>query len=112
MTSDAYRIERQCPSTRADGQPCGNFRVWGETQCAAHLGRLPRRLSKAQGDAVVKYRAAVPTCRCDALPHPHRPGGAPCRWPEGFDDPEAALTPRVRPAKRVTHSDLLRQMRF
>lgn len=97
--------------SRADGQPCRNYRLWNGDTCAVHAGlhatgprtRLPSR--------VVVFRAAVPSCRCAAIPgYPHRPGGWPCRWPEGFDNPEAALTPRVRPARRVTRAELLREM--
>jgi hypothetical protein len=94
MPSDAYRRERQCPVLRADGQPCRGFKLWGRDACGVHLD-LGLRLREPKGprsSRVVVYRTNVPTCRCDAIPgHPHRPGGKPCRWPEGFDDPEAAL---------------------
>jgi hypothetical protein len=29
-----------------------------------------------------KQRAAVVPCRCQAYPHPHRPGAGLCRWPD------------------------------
>lgn len=111
MTSVLYRTIRRCPASRADGEPCQNYKQWGEDFCGVHLGRHATGPRSRLPSRVVVFRAAVPTCRCDAIPdYPHRPGGTPCRWPEGFAEPEAVLVPRVRPAGRVTRAELLRHM--
>lgn len=110
MTSEEYRAIRRCPAHRADGQPCGNYRMWGEDACAVHLGRHASGPRSRLASRVVVFGAANPTCRCPAYLHPHAPGRGRCSWPEGLADPEAALTPRMRPAKRVTKAELLRRM--
>jgi hypothetical protein len=70
------REERRCQAVTKAGEPCTCYGVWGdpERRCAAHGGRILGRH--------VVGKTHAPPCTCVAWPFPHRPGAAPCRWPD------------------------------
>ncbi len=77
---DAQHL-RRCTATTRAGKPCRAWAIWGHPQqvCATHAGRTavpnhPQRRRRTQ-------RANYPSCRCQAYPHPHRPGAGACTWP-------------------------------
>lgn len=78
---------RCCRATRADGEPCQAWAIWGHPDglCAAHAGVAggPRGWPPLN----IVHHARYELCRCAAYQFPHRPGGGDCRWPDPY--PEA-----------------------
>ncbi len=70
------REERRCQAVTKAGEPCPRYAVWGdpERRCSAHGGHILGRH--------VLGKTHAPPCQCIAWPFPHRPGAAPCRWPD------------------------------
>src|SRR5436190_14942490 len=80
------RALRRCRGTRADGEPCQAWAIWGHPDglCAAHAGVTGRPRGRAWlGPPLnILHHARYPLCRCEAYSFPHRPGGGYCLWPD------------------------------
>jgi hypothetical protein len=83
MYSNTARERRRCLGTRKDGQPCHAWALWRDERqlCVNHGGHHhvgPLGPSQYWSSLPANY---VP-CTCWAYPHPHRPAGGLCRWPD------------------------------
>jgi hypothetical protein len=83
MYSASARELRRCRGIRKDGQPCGAWALWSDQRqlCVNHGGHhhLGPRGPPEYGPALP---ARYTPCTCLAYPHPHRPGGGLCCWPD------------------------------
>ena len=79
MYTDTARALRCCQATKANGQPCRGFALWGGSRCAAHT-HTTRRRSGTTLD--LHYPTNYEPCWCVAYAWPHRPAGGLCCWPD------------------------------
>ncbi len=84
--SETAAARRRCTGSRADGQPCGAWAVWGDARqlCVQHAGRGHRGPYDTRNGLLQKKseRTHAEPCRCAAYAWPHRPASGVCRWPE------------------------------
>ncbi len=86
MYSEKAKELRRCQATRADGEPCRAYAMWGRDVCVAHSERKKSGPHPWPPAWWVKghwtYNGTRQPCTCAAYAWPHRPGGGLCDWPD------------------------------